>query len=233
MTKILLSAIVTDMRNSTAGTTFTKNRYGNVMKKKQTPVKQTTEFQNYWRQGQAGIAQRWRTLSDSDRQTWIDGSSNFPYQDSFGNTVFLSGFSLYQKLNLNLRIINENPIDTCPAADSTPTFQDFFVLADWDAVNDRYEITVGNSSEQSTVDFKCVIYATQPASQGKMTAGKTNYFVQNWEAATEGTDISQNFKQFFGNPAVGQKSFFQIFMISKLTGQRSVSLTTSLIFPVH
>jgi hypothetical protein len=231
MTKILLSAIVTDMRNSTAGTTFTKNRYGNVMKKKQTPVKQNTDYQNYWRQTQAGISKSWKTLTDSERQTWIDGSSNFPFQDNFGNTFYLSGFSLYQKLNLNLRIIGENPISTCPAPASPPAMNDFGVFVGWNSYNNYWTIDVYATSESSTDGFYYVLYATQPASAGKMVIGKTIYFVEYWDAPGESADVGNNFFRFLGTPAAGQKCFFQVFIMDVASGQRGVSLTTSVIFP--
>lgn len=233
MTKILLSAIVTDMRNSTAGTTFSKNRYGNVMKKKQTPVRQSTVFQSYWRQAQAGIAKSWRSLTEIERQSWIDGASNFPYTDKFGNVSYLSGFALYQRLNLNLYLISSSLITSCPAPVSPPAMNDFVVIPTWNAVTNQYDILAFASSAESTVGYRYAIYATQPASAGKMVKGKTTYFVEHWNAPDEQADISGKFKLFFGTPQAGQKSFFEVFALHTLTGQRGTSLTYSVIFPAH
>lgn len=233
MTKILLSAIVTDMRNSTAGSTFTKNRYGNVLRKKQTPVKQNTGFQNAWRQVQSSVARSWKSLDDSTRQAWIDATSNFPYQDKFGNTKYLSGFALYQQLSLNLYLIGVTGQTDAPSALEVPSILDATVTVSFDYANWQYSIFIEYGVIDQTNEPRLVCYVTQPGSPGKMYFGNTKYFIGYTDTSAGDHDFGPDFSQFFGIPSPGQKIFLEFVLILAANGQRGVSLVTSAILPVY
>ena len=234
MTKILLTAVVADMRNSMAGTTFSKGRYGNYMKTKAIPCKRNTSFQNAWRANQAYTASKWRTLSESDRQSWVNATSNYPVTDKFGNTIYLSGYDLYLRQNLSAWAIGFNLIpDFAPVPKPVPAmlFPQFTIA--WNQSEDMYDAICSFTTEPDSNPIYIAMYCTQPGSPGKMTMGKTKYLLGMASYRDSYANAGGNLKVAFGNPPPGQKSFFEFVVVDVATGQRSSSLSFSAIFPAH
>lgn len=231
MARILLTAFIADIRNSVAGTTFSKGRYGNYVKSKGVPVKQNTSYQNAWRNTQSYISRSWKLLTEAERTTWVTNAGNFPQIDKFGITFYLSGFSLYQQLNLNLALIDGTPLLDAPGAEAVNPAGITMLACSWLAANEMYYIwfewELGANPERE----KQVFYCTQPGSAGQMAVGKTTYFIEADQAEEGATSITTFFNEFFGTPAAGQKTFFSIKRINEFTGQAGVTDTQVLIFP--
>lgn len=231
MARILLTAFIADIRNSVAGTTFSKGRYGNYVKSKGVPVKQNTSFQNAWRNTQSYISRSWKLLTESERTTWVTNAGNFPQIDKFGITFYLSGFSLYQQLNLNLAIIDGTPLVNCPGAEAVNPAEITLVSISWLAANARYYIWFEWTAGANPTREQQVFYCTQPGSPGQMAIGKTTYFVQSDTAESEETSVTDSFFEFFGAPAAGTKTFFSVKRINEFTGQAGVTDTQVIVFP--
>lgn len=231
MARILTTAFIADIRNSVAGTTFSKGRYGNYCKAKTSGSKQNSQYQNAWRNIQATVAGIWKQISESQRQGWVDASSNFPQVDKFGSTFYLSGFSLYQQLNLNLQLGANARIDDAPAPQDVEAILDYAVSVTWDMDAEIWSIVIFAAAPVSSGTTRIMIYATQPGSPGQMAIGKTVYFVQSGASAVEEHDVSESFNTFFGVPGAGQKVFFSMNFLSTISGQVSVRQNQSIIFP--
>jgi hypothetical protein len=116
--KTLWSGIgMVDGRGKLNGTVLSKNRYGNYARVKVTPVNpKTTDQQN--RRGAFGnLAQLWPTLTEAQRQSWLEAASTgFPGHNIFGNPFDRQGNALFIGLNSNLFTIGEAPLTTAPAS---------------------------------------------------------------------------------------------------------------------
>lgn len=232
MTKILLTAVVADMRNSMSGTTFSKGRYGNYMKNKAIPVKRDTGYQNKWRSFQAYFSKRWRQLSEVDRTSWVDGSINFPYIDKFGNTMYLSGYDLFIKLNLSQTSIGFlGDIDSCPTPELVPsiTFPTFSIA--WDPTFELWDLLCDYAPVSDPPLSYVVMYSTQPGSAGQMVMGKTQYLLGIWPYGSDAANAGGYVKLYFGIMQPGQKIFVSYVVVNSVTGQRAAPVVASFIVP--
>ena len=103
MARVLFTAVVADMRNKLNGTVFSKNKSGAYTRTKVTPVNPQSASQTQNRQRLSRFSQLWRTLSIAAITAWNDLAKSQPFgTDVFGNPKFLSGLSLFVKLNSNI-----------------------------------------------------------------------------------------------------------------------------------
>lgn len=120
MARIKYSALVSDMRNSLNGSVLSKNRAGNYIRNKVTPVNPQTSYQQAVRSLFASLSSQWKGLTNDQRASWRAATANFPYTDIFGDQKELDGKSLYVKLNTNLVNAGEQIIQTAPVGGSIP-----------------------------------------------------------------------------------------------------------------
>lgn len=112
--KIKFGAIVTDGRGKLGGHVLAKNRSGNYMRTKVTPVNPQTTFQQAQRSALGSLSSGWSGLSDNQRQAWNGAVGSFQSTDIFGDLKSPTGKNLFTGLNRNLLnsgqvIINEPP----------------------------------------------------------------------------------------------------------------------------
>jgi tellurite resistance-related uncharacterized protein len=120
MAKIKFGALAQDARGSLAGSTFTKNRYGAVVRVKVSPVQPQTARQLQQRSAFTANSQAWRALLDADRAQWNVYAANHPIVDVFGDSQVLSGNAAYLKINATLTTLGETVVDVPPAEPTTP-----------------------------------------------------------------------------------------------------------------
>ena len=111
MAKIKFTAIVAEMRNSIAGTVFSRNRYGSYARTKVTPINPQTSYQQEQRQRLSNLSSSWRALTDAQRASWSAQVQNYKSTDIFGDAKVLSGQALFVSLNLNLERAGETRLD--------------------------------------------------------------------------------------------------------------------------
>lgn len=225
MAKVLFTAVVADMRNKLNGTVFSKNRYGAYTRTKVTPVNPQTTAQQNARNRLSTQSQAWRGLTETQRQSWIDGAANFPTTDIFGNTKILSGQALYVRLNANLALIGEAAIDDCPNPVAIPAFELSTVAAD-----DSANTVILTGTTPVPADFALVVMGTPNITPGISFVKNRFRFVDAIAAAaTSPYDISAAYTALFGDPVTGQKIFIKAFLISTITGQAGIPVQASTI----
>jgi hypothetical protein len=179
MAKFTPGAIISEIRGTIASTTFSKNAAGAIIRNRVVPINRNSTLQSNQRQIFSNLSSSWRALTEAQRNSWIAAAPDFPYQDSLGQTKFLSGAQLYEKLNLNLAVIGESPITTAPAQTSFPELA-FGAIAATDAA-----FTAAFTPTPVPAGMTAVFYATRPLSAGKSFVNKSDFrFIQS-EAAAE------------------------------------------------
>jgi hypothetical protein len=217
--KTLFGAIIVDGRNKINGFVASKNRYGSYLRTKVTPVNPQTTRQQLFRNMLATNSQAWRGLTESQRQSWIDGASNFPQTDIFGNTKILSGQALFVKLNNNLFIGGGAPLDTCPSPVALPILGEVTVTAD-DSAN---TVIITGVTDPVPADTAMIVFATPNVTPGRSFVKNQFRFVTTFNpAAAAPFDISTAWTALFGDPVIGNKVFVKCFYISRVTGQATV-----------
>ena len=226
MAKILTTAIVADIRNKLNGSVFSKNRYGSYVRTKVTPVNPQTSSQQNVRNQLSTNSQAWRGLSESDRQSWIDGAVSFPVTDIFGNSKILAGNALYVRLNNNLNVVGEAAISTAPMPVAIPAL----VLGALTGAAGTPALSLVLTSGTVPTGFSLVIQAT-----GNVGAGKSfvkNLFRQVNVTAAAGTspvNLLSSWAAVHGTLVAGQKVFVRAFYVSTDTGQAGIPVQTSAI----
>src|SRR5689334_711787 len=100
MALIQMGTVVTDIRNSIGGVTFSKNRGGSYARKKVSPVNTPTPAQAAVRANFGANAKLWSgTLTADQRQAWGFFAQANPLVNVFGNSILVSGLNMLMKLS--------------------------------------------------------------------------------------------------------------------------------------
>ena len=223
--KIKFGAIVVDGRGKIGGHVASKNRAGAYLRTKVTPVNPNTIAQSAARARLSSIAQSWRALTQSQRDSFNGAVANFTRTDIFGDIKKPSGSTLYQKLNNNLSLISQALISTAPAIGDVITTGFSFMEA---------KVTVPELTLylDAAVDpsMTCVVYATPPLSPG-ISFVDSEYRVVSLILNGQGAavDIIADYAFKFGNPVVDQKIFVKVKFVKNSTGQVSTFQSQSAI----
>lgn len=86
---------------SVAGQTFSRNRFGQYVRTRATPVNPNSTFQATVRSRLATNAAAWRALTDVQRAGWTSLGLQMVRTDSLGQTYNLTGFGAYCSVNNN------------------------------------------------------------------------------------------------------------------------------------
>jgi hypothetical protein len=219
MAKILTTAIVADIRNKLNGSVFSKNRYGSYVRTKVTPVNPQTTSQQNVRSILSTLAQQWRTLTQAQRQSWIDAAPNFPFRDIYGNSKILSGSTLFQKLNNNLLQAGADIITGAPTPAEIPAI----ALTALTAAAGTPAMSLTFTPTPVPADNMIVLEAT-----GNVPPGIN--FVKNKfrrigiidAAGTSPDNILAIWQAVHGDLVAGQKVFVRAKMLNTTTGQTGV-----------
>jgi hypothetical protein len=106
--------LTSDMRGKIGGIAWSKNKSGNFARRTNVPSDPKSSRQMHGRLSMAFVAQNWRGISRADMTTWNHLATLYPRVDKLGKTFYLSGFSLFMLLNLNLIFQNRPIITTAP-----------------------------------------------------------------------------------------------------------------------
>ena len=169
MAKFTPGAIISEIRGTIASTTFSKNAAGAIIRNRVKPINRNSNAQNAVRQSFASISSLWRGLTQPQRNSWIEATPDFPYQDSLGQTKQLTGAQLHQKLNLNLLSIGESPITTAPPQTSFPE------LAVGAVSPAAATFTVAFTPDPVPAGFAMKVFATRPLSPGIDFVSKSDF----------------------------------------------------------
>lgn len=222
MAKFTPGAIISEIRGTIASTTFSKNAAGAIIRNRVVPINRNSTVQNNQRQTFSNISSSWRGLTQAERNSWIAAAADFPYQDSLGQTKFLSGAQLYEKLNLNLALIGGTPIDTAPSPASFPPIEITSVTASTSALSAAF------TASPVPTGFTAVFYATRPLSAGKQFVNKSDFRFVQIEAAAEASPavLTTAYEAAISDLAgqTGKKIFVEMRLIETATGVASTTV---------
>ena len=207
-----------DMRGKVGGVIFSANKSGTIAKSHRIPVDSKSPKQSAVRSLFAVIAQSWRSQSSANIAAYKALALLFPRIDSLGKTYYLSGYGMFQFLNLNLLLNGEAVLSAPPSISSND-------LASTTA-NIIYEVIEG-AVTVITVTLPGPIPANQLLiiqSSGQLSAGVSS--PGNWKTIARGDStwvgghsIFVAYKSVFGiAPSVGANTFFRLWLLDGLSG---------------
>lgn len=116
---------------SEAGTTYSRNSYGQYSRRKAIPVNPNTVNQRKIRGYFANASQMWRTLTVDEQGMWASWAQLHPVKDSLGNSIILKGNVAFIGQAVKA-LSNGQAIPRTPPADAVsldPVQWDFAVAA--------------------------------------------------------------------------------------------------------
>jgi len=171
MANIKFGSLVSDVRGSIAGTTFSRGGGGAIVRNNPKPCNPRTPAQNSRRAMLAYLSQYWsKTLSAVNRDAWTDYAEGTSWTNKVGTQALISGLAAFVRLN-TLNMLIGNPIR--PAAPTqfghagTPTFT---LLADG-ADN---SLKIGQPSApyvNNSNEFYMAFFEHSPVNAGHATIG--------------------------------------------------------------
>lgn len=224
---IKMAHIVAEARGSIAGTVFSRNTYGAYLRAKVTPVNPQTVAQQLTRNFMTTVAQTWRGITQLQRDLWIQSSVNFTRTNVFGDSVKLTGFNLFMRLNKNLLEIGGSQIADAPQPASVPGFESLALAADTGGLGTL--IATFAPAIDASVDVQ--VFATAPLSAGKQfVKSELRKITVLTVADVSPEDLTAVYIAKFGAlPPVGSKVFIGVKPTNNTTGQAGSLLKASTI----
>lgn len=221
MAKIKYSALVSEMRNKLNGSVLSKNRYGNYIRNKVTPVNPQTSFQQNVRALLSSVSQAWAGLSEAGRNGFTALAQNHPFTDIFGDSKTLDGKAMFSKLNMNLQKIGLSPITVAPVFVGMPFIE---IISVTPSVSAGLQIQINEAVIPA--GFTAVVDAT-PALPATINFVKNRYRqVGTGTAVANEIDASLAYDARFGALAsgdIGKVVHVRLSLVSNTTGQVSIA----------
>ncbi len=221
---IKMAHIVAEARGSIGGTVFSKNTYGAYLRAKVTPVNPSTVAQQISRNFMTTVAQTWRGITQLQRDLWNSSAVNFSRTNIFGDSVQLTGFNLFMRLNKNLLEIGGSQIADAPQPASVPGFESLSVAADTTLAT---MLATFAPAIDASIDVQ--VFATAPLSAGKQfVKSEFRKIAVLTVADVSPEDLAAAYVAKFGAlPPIGSKIFIGLKPTNNTTGQAGTMLKAS------
>lgn len=223
------SILLAEARGSMAGATFSRNGNSAYVRARATPVNPRTPGQTVSRDRLNSISTNWRSLTATERASWIALAKTVPYVNSLGESAFYSGFQLFMKNNLILSAVGSPAVRLAPA--TAPTFPGVDMSAlfgEQDAITPGlFTLSVNSGNASLPAGMVMAMETTYAMSAGKSFIAKSQYRPAGLLtlSATNPLDLTPNFTGVFGLPTVS-------FIGSKIASRfRIVDTTTGFVSP--
>lgn len=189
--------MVGQLSGSTGSTTASHNRYGKYFRSRTIPVNPNSVSQQGVRGVFGGLAQAWRTLTQSQRDGWTTLAQNVPRIDALGDSYVLSGNAMYASVNLLRDAVGNARDDDAPALDSPPIVSSLALTATGgtSTLDLAYTATGGLAGN----DF--IIKASAPRSPGRdyVSRGELKQIMVVAGNVATPIDIQAAYSTVFGN----------------------------------
>lgn len=224
--KVLWGSLAVDGSGKLGGHVYAKNRGGNYVRTKSTPINPQSTSQLDVRNSFTGISQAWRALTAAQQVAWNSAVANFKSTNVFGQLKTPSGSNLFMRLNRNLHTIGVSIISDPPAPTTTLAPASITPAAAAGAAT----FTVAFTATPVPAGYKMVIRATAQQSPGK-TFLKNQYRVLMTVAAAGAspTNIEAAYVAKFGALVAGNKIGVSIAFYNMTTGLKSLNLSSEII----
>jgi len=168
MALIQMGNIITDIRGKIQGTVFSRNIAGNTMRNKTVPKIYTSEWASVYKQRQQFLMRFWRTLTDSERQTWVEGRTNYTFTNKLGNSITPQANVLFAQLNFNKSIFSSDIIRECPEPEVLSVITDLR----FEFVNNSWQLII--DVDKSDTNEYVLLYGSKPVSITQIAKGLSN-----------------------------------------------------------
>lgn len=224
MAKIKTSALIADIKGTVGGNVFASNKGGNYVRRGKQPTNANTAKQQAVRNAFGTQSGLWRSLTEAQRRSWIEGAVNFPYTDSLGEVKLYSGQQLFNKLNNNLIQYGLTTLEVCPIPQSFP-------LVEWVSVSN---LTTGDVLEANfniggavTVPANFIVSVASTASMSAGIGAPQRQRFKNIQTlvatdSTEDVSLQPAYNDNFDLLLAGDTIFISLMLVNTISGEASI-----------
>lgn len=189
---------------SMAGTTASRNRFGQYWRRRAVPVNPNSTAQSQARARLSGQAELWDTLTDVQRAGWASLGASMSRTDSLGQTYTLTGIQAFVSVNsLNLTVGNA-AVTAAPAFATPSTILTITITATSAALSIAYTATPLAAGE------RMMVFCSPQRSSGRNFEADYRLIAVTAAAAASPADIFTAYSARLGTPVTGNKIFVMV-----------------------
>lgn len=186
---------------SQAGTTASRNRFGQYFRTRAMPVQPRTTSQLNQRARMAANASAWRALTSAQRAGWASLGLMMTRTDSLGQSYTLNGFAAYCSVNNNKLAAGDAAVSDAPA-----------IVTPGDLTNATITLTavafsIAYTATPLAAGVRLFIFASPQRSAGVNFNGDYRLISVTAAAAASPANILAAYTAKFGVPVVGNLIF--------------------------
>lgn len=185
------------------GVTSSRNRFGQYVRTRATPVNPSSSYQSAVRSRLAAHSATWRTLSDADRLSWIALGGMITRTDSLGQYYTLTGLQAFVLVNNNLSAAGAANV-TVPPAYLPPDPVDSLTLT---ATAGTPAFTVAYTPTPLAAGVQLFVFASPQRSQGVNFENDMRLISVTAAAAASPANILSAYVARMGTLVEGNKIF--------------------------
>lgn len=186
---------------SQAGTTASRNRFGQYFRTRAMPVQPRTAAQLNQRARMATNAAAWRAITDAQRAGWTSLGLSMTRTDSLGQTYKLNGFAAYCSVNNNLLDAGDAAVSAAPAIVTPPDLLTVTITLTAAAFSIAYTAT------PLAAGVRLFVFCSPQRSAGVNFNGDYRQLAVTAAAAASPANVLAAYTAKFGVPIVGNRIF--------------------------
>lgn len=189
---------------SVNGTTSSRNRFGQYVRTRATPVNPNTGAQTAKRDVFAQCAQLWRTLTSVQQAAWSYFAQAHPRLDSLGQTIVLTGAQMYSAINCQLMgltgVTVDEPPSAGPLAAPVLTIDDDSIAA---------PISLAYTPTPTGAGLTMVLFCSPPQTRGRSFCGDFRILTTVAPATASPVEILDALEAKWGTVNIFQRFFLR------------------------
>jgi hypothetical protein len=189
---------------SMAGTTSSRNRFGQYRRTRATPVNPNSTAQGLVRARMSANAAAWRALTALQRAGWSDLGSSMSRTDSLGQTYTLNGFAAYCSVNNCKALAGDALVSDAPALVTPSTILTATITLTAAALSIAFTPTPMPAST------RLITYASPQRSAGRSFEADIRFIQVSAAAAASPVNAFTAYSAKFGTPVVGNRVFLSL-----------------------
>jgi len=189
---------------SYAGTTSSRNRFGQYVRNRSIPVNPSSVPQAAVRARLSNNAAAWRLLTDVQREGWASLGASITRNDALGTTYTLTGFQTYCMVNNNNLAAGNAIVSAAPALTDPGTL----LTATVTLTNAAFSIAYTTTPLAAGV--RLFSYASPQRSAGRFFEGDYRLIAASAAAAASPANIFTAYSARLGTPVTGNKIFMSL-----------------------
>jgi hypothetical protein len=192
---------------SYANIVSSRNRFGQYVRNRATPVQPRTSFQLDVRARLAGNASAWRALTDAQRAGWAGLALQISRTDSLGQTYQPTGSQAYVSVNNNNLAAGDAVVSDAPALATPSALTSVTVTA---TSGGTPALSVAFTPTPLGAGLRAFCYASPQRSAGRSFNADMRLIQVSAAAGTSPLDILSDYTARFGALVAGMKIFVSV-----------------------